>query len=380
MSIATLEIQSPGLRTTVQDLGRTGYQRFGVPVAGAADPTALRVANILVGNREGEAGLELTVIGPKATFLEDTVIAVTGADLGASIDGEPIPRWQSVPVANGSVLEFTGPSDGMRAFLALAGGIDVPVVMGSRSTYVTGGIGGFDGRPLASGDVVRTLPTARNSGTQALKLPEDIVPPTYGAEHEVRVVLGPQSDAFTDAGMSTFLSSQYAVTGDSDRMGCRLEGPVIEHESGADIVSDANAFGSIQVPGNGQPIILLVDRGTTGGYPKIATVISPDLGIVAQAMLGDTVRFAAVSVAQAHDILREQEAMIAEIKHSVGVDRSGSFSVAAEGRSRAVVTETGDPVARAGQNAAPHRTDVRPVSVMVDGQAYEFDIEVKHDA
>ncbi|HAL48276.1 MAG: KipI antagonist [Chloroflexi bacterium] len=380
MNEAILEIQSAGLLTTVQDLGRTGYQRFGVAVAGAVDATALRVANILVGNREGAASLEITALGPKAVFLSDTVIAVTGADLGALIDGQSIARWQSVSVVSGSVLEFSGPSDGMRAYLALAGGIDVPVVMGSRATFVPGGLGGFDGRALAPGDVVRALPTANTNGLRGPGLPEDIVPPVYGKEHEVRVVLGPQEAAFTTTGVSTFLSSPYAVTAESDRMGCRLEGPVIEHESRPDIVSDATALGSIQTPGNGQPIVLLADRGTTGGYPKIATVISPDIGLLAQAMTGDTVRFTAVTVGQAHDILREQEAMIAEIKQSVGVDRSGSFSVAAEGRSRAVVTETGDPVARAELTAAGRRTVVRPVSVTVDGQAFEFEIEVKHDA
>ena len=379
MSVATLEIQTPGMHTTVQDLGRTGFQRFGVPVAGAADPTALRVANILVGNREGAAALEVTAIGPKATFLSDTVIAITGADLGALIDGQPVPRWRSVPVASGSTLEFTGPSDGMRAYLALTGGIVVPVVMGSRSTYVLGGIGGLEGRPLVSGDVLKSLLIANASGFRAEEMPEDIEPPVYGNEHELRVVLGPQKDAFTDVGVSTFLSSQYTVTADSDRMGCRLEGPVIEHVSSPDILSDANAFGSIQVPGIGQPIILLADRGTTGGYPKVATVISPDVGLVAQAMVGDTVRFAAVTVAEAYEILREQEQMIAEIKRSVGVDRSGAFSIAADGMSLPVTTETGDRVARPDSIATPKRTDVRPVSVTMDGQDFEFEVEVRHE-
>ena len=303
MSVATLEIQTPGMHTTVQDLGRTGFQRFGVPVAGAADPTALRVANILVGNREGAAALEVTAIGPKATFLSDTVIAITGADLGALIDGQPVPRWRSVPVASGSTLEFTGPSDGMRAYLALTGGIAVPVVMGSRSTYVLGGIGGLEGRPLVSGDVLKSLLIANASGFRAEEMPEDIEPPVYGNEHELRVVLGPQKDAFTDVGVSTFLSSQYTVTADSDRMGCRLEGPVIEPPSEG-LLSEGICLGAVQVPPDGQPIVLMNDRQTIGGYPKMGSVLSVDLWKLGQCRTGSQLRFETLAQETAVEVLR----------------------------------------------------------------------------
>ena len=379
MSSDTLEVLAPGMLTTVQDLGRTSYQRFGVPQSGALDATALRVANILLGNREGAAGLEITANGPRFRFLADTVIAVTGANLGATLDGQPLPGWQSFLASNGSVLDFEGPNDGLRSYVAFAGGIDVPLVMGSRSTYLRGGFGGFEGRALMAGDILKTFSPEVALALEGNGLPDDLAPESVGHDHEIRVVLGPQEEAFSSDGVSAFLSSGYTVAQDSDRMGYRLEGPSIEHVGAADIVSDATALGSVQVPGAGHPIILLADRGTTGGYAKIATLVSPDISLLAQATPGDTVRFKAVSVAESHEILAEQESMIADVKRSVALDRSGLFQLFADGEARQVVSETGHPVTRRRALTDGGTVESRTLSTSDGGFEFEFEVEVRHN-
>lgn len=309
-------IADGGFLTTVQDLGRVGYQRYGVPVSGAMDPFALRAANLLVGNPEEAACLEITLVGPEVVFAPACRIAVTGGDLGPLVDGLPIPMWQAVDMPSGATLGFAGRRDGLRAYLACSGGIDVPLVLGSRSTFTRSALGGFSGRALQAGDELR-LGSAVAEGTPRRRLDRRVVP-RYGNEHEVRVMLGPQDDAFTDEGRATFLNSVYRVSPQSDRIGCRLQGPVIAHRAGADIVSDGTAFGAVQVSGDGQPIVLMADRGTTGGYTKIATVISADLMRIGQAAPGDAVRFRAVTLADALDALREQEAWLGAIAAETG--------------------------------------------------------------
>ncbi|MCH7706414.1 MAG: biotin-dependent carboxyltransferase family protein [Chloroflexi bacterium] len=307
-----IEIVEPGLLATVQDLGRYGYQRYGVPVSGSMDQFALRAANLLVGNDEGAAGLEITLIGPRLRFLANAVIAVAGADLAPMLDGQPLPMWQSHEVSRGSTLSFAGIRDGVRSYLSIAGGIDVPVVLGSRSTFTRARIGGFDGRALAQGDTLSIPEGVSTDLGRTRRMPPSRVP-VYGHSHNVRVVLGPQDDAFTPRGMETFLSATYTVTPQSDRVGYRLEGLRIEHVAGADIVSDGIPFGAVQVVGDGMPIILMADRGSTGGYTKIAAVISADLPSLAQAAPGDTVAFQSVTVEEAHRVLREQEQLLREI-------------------------------------------------------------------
>ena len=310
-----IEVIEGGIFTTVQDTGRYGYQQYGVPVSGALDQFALRVANLLVGNSEGAACLEMTFIGPRLRFLADTVMAVAGGDLGPLLDDQPLPCWQAIAVPQGSVLSFPGPQDGIRAYLAVAGGVDAPVVLGSRSTYTRSGLGGLEGRALMPGDKLsvsarRYLPqlAGRSLATEHI--------PAYGNSHVLRVVLGPQDDAFTEQGITTFLSSTYTVTPTFDRMGYRLEGPAIEHKRGADIVSDGTPLGAVQVTGEGLPIVLLADRGTTGGYTKIGTVISVDLAGIAQAQTDDTVTFRSVSLSEAHLALKKQERVIQELRNS----------------------------------------------------------------
>ena len=293
---ATIEILEPGLLTTVQDLGRRGFQRYGIPVCGALDAVSLRIANILVGNPEGAAGLEVTFMGPALKFNADAVFAVAGADFDLELDGRAVRTWESFEASAGATLRMGQATDGLRAYIAVAGGIAVPSLMGSRSTDLKGGFGGFEGRALQAGDALPVGHSPHVADWTATGMPSGISrQPTYGQDFTIRVTMGPQDGEFTDSGLNTLLSSEYAVSTQSDRMGYRLEGPAVEHVTGADIVSDGTALGSVQVPGNGQPIILLADRGTTGGYTKVATVIGPDIGLLAQAMPGARVRFAAVT-------------------------------------------------------------------------------------
>ena len=308
-----IEVIEGGLFTTVQDLGRYGYQRYGVPVSGAMDLFALRVANVLVGNQEEDAGLEVTLLGPDLVFLTDTIIAITGADLAPRLDEQPLAMWRAVAVPWGSALTFAGIRDGARAYLAVAGGIDVPHVLGSRSTYTRSLLGGVEGRALRPGDRLQNSSNRPVNGAEGRKLPQEQVP-TYGHSHTLRVVLGPQEDAFTQEGVDTFLSSAYTVTPQSDRTGYRLQGARIQHKAGADIVSDGTPFGAVQVAGDDMPIVLMADRGTTGGYTKIATVISVDLARMAQAAPGDTVLFRSVSLEEAHQAQRQQETMLQQFR------------------------------------------------------------------
>lgn len=300
-----LSIEAPGLFTTVQDLGRYGMARFGVTPGGAMDRAALILGNRLLGNPIDAAGLECTLSGPEIRFDTDTVFAVTGADLGPRLDGAEIPRWEPVRASAGSRLTFATSirGAGARAYICLAGGLDLPVVLGSRSTDIVGRFGGLEGRQLQPGD---RLPI----GKPALP-PEAIlrrrlatIQPIYDQTVSARVVLGPQRDRFTEAGITTFLDTPYRVTSKADRTGIRLEGQRIEHVTDADLVSEGIAHGAIQVPGDGQPIILMASRGTVGGYTKIATVIGADLDALGQARPGQAVSFAEVSVDEARVLTR----------------------------------------------------------------------------
>ena len=305
MSITVL---NPGMLTTVQDMGRYGYQQFGVAVSGVMDQRAAAVANILVGNSQGEAVLECTMLGPHLRFDADNCFAITGGDLTATLDGVSVPTYKAVKALAGQILRFSFPAKGCRAFIAFAGGLDIKPVMGSCSTYIKASIGGFNGRKLAKNDVLGfKSPCAelKNMGLRNISselFTRDI--------YTVHVIMGPQDDAFTDEGINTFLNSVYTVSAQSDRMGCRLEGDIIAHKTGGDIISDGISFGAIQVPSSGQPIIMLSDRQTTGGYTKIANVISFDLRILAQLKPGDKIRFEKVLVSYAQDVLVTQRAAL----------------------------------------------------------------------
>ena len=312
----SITILNPGLLTTVQDFGRIGYQQFGVPVSGVVDPRAMSIANILVDNPEDEAVLECTMLGPQIRFNAPNAIAITGGDLGPTIDNQPIPNYAAIRVEAGQVLRFAGLRSGCRAYIAFAGGLDIAPVMGSRSTYMKAKIGGVEGRKLQKDDVIKfRKPNPDLRGLNIRHISPEFVP---RLEYKIRVVLGPQDDMFTEHGIETFLSESYVVTPEFDRMGCRLDGEIVEHkgESG-DIISDGIAFGAIQVPTAGKPIIMLSDRQTTGGYTKIANVISADFRILAQLKAGDRVRFAQVSVAAAQDALLTQRAALKTLRTAV---------------------------------------------------------------
>ena len=299
-----ITVKNPGVLTTVQDFGRFGYQQFGVSASGVMDPRAMSLANLLVGNPEDEAVLECTMMGPELSFDEANVIAITGGNLQPMIDGVPVDTYRAIAVAAGQTLRFMGPKTGLRAYIAFAGGLDIEPVMGSRSTHMKAKIGGFQGRKLDKEDQIgfrAPKETLKNMDLRVMA-PEFVVRPEY----LLRVVMGPQDDYFTEAGIKTFLSEVYTLTPEFDRMGCRLDGAVIEHKNGGDIISDGIAFGAIQVPSAGTPIIMVADRQTTGGYTKIANVITADFRILGQLKAGDKVRFAKVSIQAAQDALLTQ--------------------------------------------------------------------------
>lgn len=295
-----LIVHGGGPLTTIQDLGRPGYLRVGIPASGPMDREAFILANRLVGNPDGAAGLECTLVGPRVEFTDERLAAVTGADMALLLNGAAAPRWQGFAVKAGDVLKLGVARSGVRAYLAVSGGIDTPPALGSRATYVRGRLGGLGGRALRKDDL---LPLGPGGPGSPRRLRADRVPDYAGAP-EVRVVLGPQDDRFTERGIAAFLTGPYEMLPQSDRMGARLTGPFIEHTRGHDIISDGVALGGIQVIGEGQPIVLLADRQSTGGYTKIATVCSFDIGRVAQVKPGQRLRFRRLTVAQAHETLR----------------------------------------------------------------------------
>lgn len=263
------------------------------------------MANILVGNDEHAALLEVTLMGLRLLAKKPGIIAITGGNLGPTINGEEVPMWTSIHVNEGDIIQFTGARSGCRSYLAVSGGIDVPVVLGSRATDLVGKIGGMSGRALQKGDVIPVHSKAR-APLKGRRIPGDLIP-EYKSDVHIRVILGPQHEAFTEEGIQTFLSSTYTVTKEVDRMGCRLEGPEIQHIESADIISEGIFYGAIQVPKNGQPIIFLVGRQSIGGYTKIGGVIGVDLPKLGQVKPGDTITFSEVPIEEAQEELKRQE-------------------------------------------------------------------------
>jgi biotin-dependent carboxylase-like uncharacterized protein len=303
--VSLLSVQDGGPLTTIQDAGRFGHLRVGIPTSGPMDRDAFLLANRLVGNPDDAAALECTLIGPRLELTDARLIAVTGADMTPTVNGAAIPMWEAVPVKAGDVLKLGPARAGVRAYVAVAGGLDTPRVLGSRATYVRGRLGGIGGRALRKGD---RLPLGAASVPYAGARPRRLRAgraPAYGAEATVAVTLGPQDDRFTSAGIAALLEGPYELSPQSDRMGARLKGPFIEHTRGHDIVSDGVPMGGIQVIGEGQPIVLLADRQSAGGYTKIATVCSFDLPRIAQLKPGGRLTFRRVTVAEAHAMLRD---------------------------------------------------------------------------
>ncbi len=319
----SMEILTPGLLSTIQDFGRFGYQASGFAPTGAADSLSMKKANALVGNDPGEAVIEMMLLGVTARFNTPCVIALTGADMMPKVNGGEVENGAAIRIARGDVLELSGTRDGMGCYLAVSGGFDLPLVMGSRSTGLRFGVGGFNGRKIMRGDVLKLrapvpdLPDLPRRRLTTL--------PVFGKHVVLRTVPGPQDYMFSESELEGFFSHPYSVTNATDRMGIRLEGEPIVPKKSSDIISDGTAFGAIQVPTGGQPIILMADRQTTGGYAKIATVITADLPRAAQMRPGCTVRFMPVTVDEAQDILAiENKAFEEEYRLLNGVYPSGS--------------------------------------------------------
>ncbi|MCS6897605.1 MAG: biotin-dependent carboxyltransferase family protein, partial [Nitrospira sp.] len=301
-----IEVVKPGWLTTVQDLGRHGYQRYGMPVSGAMDRFAAIVGNRLVGNPDGTAVLECTLKGPELLFRQDTYLALTGADLSPTLDGSDIPGWECIAVRGGSRLRFGRRRAGFRCYVAIAGGFDVPVVLGSRSTHCPSQTGGLNGRPLQRGDLLFSGPRGGDAGRLVgRRLPARLLP-QYDRSVLLRVILDPRREFFQEAAAATLTNSVYTIAPQSDRMGYRLRGPTIPRRDTTRFISEGTVTGALQVPADGQPILLMADRQTTGGYPSLAVVISADLPLAGQLGPGDSIRFAPCSLIEAQALLRTQ--------------------------------------------------------------------------
>jgi antagonist of KipI len=294
-----VRVKRAGLLTTVQDCGRWGYQARGVPVAGPMDLFSHRLANAIVGNRADAATLEVTLTGPQLEFADDRIVAVTGAEF------DNVPSGTSFPVSPGQLLAFGARRRGARAYIAITGGLDVPVVLGSRATHLPSKMGGFEGRALKAGDELPLGSFDRERSPKGGRY--ELV----SATATLRVMPGPQAEKFASDALDVLTSHPYRIDPNSNRVGYRLTGPRLRHAVEADIISDATPIGSVQVPASGEPILLMADRQTTGGYAKIATVIAADLSIAGQLAPGDEIRFVVCSQAAALEALRAQERAIA---------------------------------------------------------------------
>ena len=301
LSAEVIFVEMGGLLTTVQDLGRTGQRRSGMAAAGAMDPVACATANLLVGNKRGAAALEITLLGPRLRFLAPARIALCGGDLSARLDADPLPLWKTVTVQAGQRLSFGRRRSGARAYLAVAGGFAVPIIAGSRSTFLRGKLGGVEGRALRPGDILSadilsaSFSPVRN-GERGLS-PQEI--PAYDLPAVLRVLPGPHLSHFTEAGYGAFVENTYTLSPQSDRQGYRLSGPAVTRQIPRDILSEPMPAGGVQIPPDGQPILLMADCQPTGGYPLLGVVLSADIPRAGQLAPGDDVRFVPVSLTEA---------------------------------------------------------------------------------
>ena len=306
--MSAIEVRAPGLLTTVQDLGREGFGPIGVSASGAADPISLRLGNRLVGNVESAAGLEMTLLGGTFLFPQGAVLALTGSDFGATLDGAAVALGESLEVAPGQTLRLGSTRSGARCYLCVRGGIAVAPFLRSASTHLLSGLGGFDGRPLREGDVLRIGPATKFFGKRTIgpRLSDHL-----SSRKMLRVTPGPQVDWFSESSLRLFYESTYRVGEQSNRMGLRLEGALVSPHGSRQMITEGVPLGAVQVPASGSPIILFVDQQTTGGYPKIANVISADLHRVGQLRPRDEIRFEQVTFEAAHSLLMEQDQLLA---------------------------------------------------------------------
>jgi antagonist of KipI len=303
-----IQVQAPGLLTTVQDLGREGFGPMGVSPSGAADAISLRIGNRLVGNKEEAAGLEMTLLGGTFVFPEGATLALTGSDFGATLDGAPVYPWTSIEVKRGQTLKVGPTRSGARSYLCVQGGIEVTPLLGSASTHLLSGLGGYEGRALRKGDLLKigeAMWSFRKRAVAGNAL-EELSPRKI-----LRVTPGPQSDWFPESSQRIFYSSAYRVAEESNRMGLRLEGAALREGAHGEMISEGVSLGAVQIAAGGLPIILFVEQQTTGGYPKIANVISADLSSLGQLRPRDEIRFERVDWEAARSLLREQEELLA---------------------------------------------------------------------
>jgi len=305
----SVTVNSPGFLTTIQDLGRFGHAHLGVSQAGAADTIALRFGNLLLGNPENTPALEMTLVGGSFTFSSDCQIGITGSDFSPTIEGRPVPLWTTTQVSSGEALKFSSTKSGVRCYLCLRGELAVPHHFGSASTHLLSRLGGLSGRSLLKGDVLGYEPLEpltrdlfRIVSDEAL---EQLTPRTL-----IRVTPGPEMESFTEEAIRLLTTSSYEISEESNRVGLRLRGRALLRTTKEDILTEGVTVGAVQVPSSGQPIILFVEQPTTGGYPKIANVISADLPSVAQLKPRDEITFEIVDLTQARDALNAQEALI----------------------------------------------------------------------
>lgn len=311
--MSKIRIKSPGMLSTIQDRGRIGYQQYGVPVSGAADIYSLQLANVLVGNSRYEGCLEMTMNGATIEFLSKSAIAITGADMSPTLNGQPIQLYKTVFAEACDILEMNVALSGFRSYLAIAGGFAVDEIMDSKSTYLKGGFGGFKGRKLEKDDQIITNPSDFN---QIRMIPREMIP-SYSDSGVISVIMGTEEDYFLEESIERFLNSQFKITDLSDRMGIRLDGPALTHKGSADILSSGISEGTIQVPKNGKPIIMMSDRQTTGGYTRIANVISTDIPKLAQMKPGNTVVFQKITLPEAHNRIRSQEEKLHALRNMI---------------------------------------------------------------
>ncbi|MBJ7957054.1 MULTISPECIES: 5-oxoprolinase subunit C family protein [Bacillus] len=325
-----VEILHAGMFTTVQDLGRSHYQQYGVPVGGAMDKNALRMINMLVGNEENEAGLEITIMGPKLLIKKTTLLAIGGADMEPLLNGERIPLWRPILAEEGSMLCLGKAKSGCRAYVTFAGGININRTMGSKSTYIRAALGGIEGRMLKKGDYFQIGTGAEVASRFIQNLQEEKriktkwgicnnALPKYKKHPILRVITDFEYDQFTEESIKSFFSKEYKVSNYADRMGYRLDGDVLNRVKEIEILSSPVTFGTIQVPNGGQPIILMADRQTTGGYPRIGNVISVDLPLLAQLKPGDYVTFEKITMEEATQLYIKQETSMSLLKKFIAL-------------------------------------------------------------
>ncbi len=309
--MSLIEVHAPGLLTTVQDLGREGFGPMGVSASGAADPVALRIGNRLVGNAEGAAGLEMALLGGNFVFPERAVVALTGSEFGATLDNEPIEMWKSVEIRQGQTLRLGATRAGARCYLCMRGGIDVKLFLGSASTHLLSGLGGFQGRALRAGDVLKIGAASGSFRTFRKRSVSARAVAQLAPRKVLRVTPGPQSDWFSQKVQEAFYAGTYRVTEESNRMGLRLQGAAISSTAGGEMTSEGVSLGAVQITAGGLPIILFVEQQTTGGYPKIANVISADLSSLGQLRPRDEIRFELVEMEAARALFFAQEKLLA---------------------------------------------------------------------